>query len=69
MEDRQLIESLLKRQESDDLDFKSGQYNLRNNHGKSKFIKDIVAMAKLLTRIPHLAQPSDAVNRQLSLFF
>ena len=45
MEDRQLIESLLKRQESDDLDFKSGQYDLANNYGKSKFIKDIVAMA------------------------
>lgn len=45
MEDRQLIASLLGRQESDDLDFKSGQYNLNNAHGKSKFIKDIVAMA------------------------
>ena len=45
MEDRQLIESLLKRQESDDLDFKSGQYNFANNDGKSKFIKDIIAMA------------------------
>ena len=45
MEDRQLIENLLERQESDDLDFKSGQYNFGNNHGKSKFIKGIVAMA------------------------
>ena len=45
MEDRQLIESLLERQESNDLDFKSGQYNLANHHGKSRFIKDIVAMA------------------------
>ena len=45
MEDRQLVENLLERQESDDLDFKSGQYNLANSHGKSKFIKDIVAMA------------------------
>ena len=44
MEDRQLIESLLKRQECDDLDFKSGQYNFVNNYGKSKFIKDIIAM-------------------------
>ena len=42
MEDRQLIESLLKRQESDDLDFKSGQYNFANNDDKSKFIKDIM---------------------------
>ena len=45
MEDRQLIESLLKRQESDDLDFKSDQYNFDDSNGKSKFIKDIVAMA------------------------
>ena len=45
MEDRQLIENLLERQESDDLDFKSDQYNLANSHGKSKLIKDIVAMA------------------------
>ena len=45
MVDRQLVEDLLERQESDDLDFKSGQYNLANNQGKSKFIKDIVAMA------------------------
>ena len=44
MEDRQLIENLLERQESDDLDFKSGQYNYRNIVGKSKFIKDILAM-------------------------
>ena len=45
MEDRQLIEDLLARQESDDLDFKSGQYNFDSTHGKSRFIKDIVAMA------------------------
>ena len=44
MDDRQLVESLLKRQESDDLDFKSKQYNLRKHYGRSKFIKDIVAM-------------------------
>ncbi len=45
MEDRQLLESLLLRQESDDLDFKSGQYNFKSHHGKSRFIKDIIAMA------------------------
>ena len=45
MEDRLPLESLLKRQESDDLDFKSGQYNFANNYGKSKFIKDTIAMA------------------------
>ena len=45
MEDPQLIENLLARQESDVLDFKSGQYNFNSNHGKSRFIKDIVAMA------------------------
>ena len=45
MEERQLIENLLERQESDDLDFKSDHYNFDNDNGKSKFIKDIVAMA------------------------
>ena len=45
MDDQKLIENLLNRQESDDLDYKSGQYNLANNRGKSRFIKDIVAMA------------------------
>ena len=45
MEDQKLIKNLLNRQESDDLDYKSGQYNFSNEHGKSKFIKDIVAMA------------------------
>ena len=44
MEDRQLVDELLERQESDNLDFKSGQYNFRTPSGKSKFIKDIVAM-------------------------
>ncbi len=44
-EDQELIEHLLGRQESDDLDYKSGQYNFASNRGKSKFIKDIVAMA------------------------
>lgn len=45
MEDQKLIEKLLNRQEADDLDFKSGQYDLDNDKNKSKFIKDIVAMA------------------------
>ncbi len=45
MDDLELIQSLLGRQESDGLDFKSQQYNLDNNYGRSKFIKDIVAMA------------------------
>ena len=45
MEDQQLVKNLLNRQESDDLDFKAGQYHLANEDGKSKFIKDIVAMA------------------------
>ena len=45
MEDRELVQALLNRQESDDLDFKSQEYNLTNNHGRSRFIKDIVAMA------------------------
>ena len=45
MEGLQLMESLPKRQESGDLDFKSGQYSFANNYGKSKIIKDIIAMA------------------------
>ena len=45
MEDRQLVNELLERHESDDLDFKSGPYSFRDDRGKSKFIKDIVAMA------------------------
>ena len=45
MEDQELVDILLSRQEADDLDFKSEEYNLSNNHGRSKFIKDIVAMA------------------------
>ena len=45
MENKQLIISLLKRQESDNLDFKLGHYDFENSRGKSKFIKDIVAMA------------------------
>ena len=45
MEDQQLVKNLLRRQESDDLDYKSVQYNLEDNNAKSKFIKDIVAMA------------------------
>ena len=45
MDDVQLIDQLLGRQESDDLDFKSTQYNLSNAQKRSEFIKDIVAMA------------------------
>ena len=45
MDDGQLLDGLLDRQESDDLDFKSHQYNLTTNHNRSKFIKDILAMA------------------------
>ena len=44
-EDQQLVKELLNRRESDDLDYKSGQYDLTDNVGKSKFIKDVVAMA------------------------
>lgn len=44
MNDQDLIDTLLKRQEADDLDFKSEQYRLDNNQKKSQFIKDIVAM-------------------------
>ena len=44
MDDLRLVDGLLKRQESDDLDFKSYPYNLRKHLGKSRFIKDIVAM-------------------------
>ena len=45
MNDQDLIDTLLKCQEADDLDFKSEQYRLDNNQRKSQFIKDIVAMA------------------------
>ena len=45
MDDWQLLDQLLQRQESDDLDFKSQQYNLKTNRNRSKFIKDILAMA------------------------
>ena len=45
MDDRQLLDELLTRQESDELDFKSQQYKLTNDHTRSKFIKDILAMA------------------------
>ena len=44
MDDQKLVDGLLKRQESDNLDFKS-KYNFDNAERKSKFIKDIVAMA------------------------
>ena len=45
MDDRELIEWLLNRQESDELDFKSEQYSFDSDRQKSEFIKDIVAMA------------------------
>ena len=45
VEAERLIDELLKRRESDDLDFKAAQYDLGSKKGKSKFIKDIVAMA------------------------
>ena len=45
MDDQQLIKNLLDRQESDDLDFKLGQYDFTDTRAKSKFIKDLVAMA------------------------
>ena len=45
MNDRQLLNELLKQQESNELDFKSEPYNLSNDNGRSKFIKDIIAMA------------------------
>ena len=45
MDDHQLIANLLDRLESDDLDFKTEQYYLSNPDGRSKFIKDILAMA------------------------
>ena len=45
MNDKQLVEELLGRLESDDLDFKQDQYHLAENRGKSNFIKDVLAMA------------------------
>lgn len=45
MNDQELIDSLLKRQEADDLDFKSRPYKLDSNNEKSRFIKDVLAMA------------------------
>ena len=39
------MQKLSERQESDELDFKSEEYNLTNNHGRSRFIKDILALA------------------------
>ena len=44
MDDHHLIEQLVQRQESNDLDFKSKQYRLDNDHYKGQFIKDIVSM-------------------------
>ena len=45
MDDRELVQRLLERQESDDLDFKSEQYRFDSDRQTSEFIKDIVAMA------------------------
>ena len=45
MNDQELLAKLLNSQESDRLDFKSHQYDLTCKDGKSKFIKDIAAMA------------------------
>ena len=44
MDYQRLVEQLVQRQESDDLDFKSKQYRLDNDHFKGQFIKDIVSM-------------------------
>ena len=44
-DDVQLIEQLLSRMESDDLDFKRDQYKLESDREKSGFIKDIICMA------------------------
>ena len=45
MNDQDLVDALLQRQEADDSDFKSEQYRLDSDHEKSQFIKDIVTMA------------------------
>ena len=44
MDDKELLRLLLKSQESDHLDFKSQPYDFTDTNGKSKFVKDIVAM-------------------------
>ena len=43
--DTQLLQNLLDRQESDNLDFKSRQYKLESTKDKANFIKDVVSMA------------------------
>ena len=45
MDDHQLVDQLLTRQESNNLDFKSQQYRFDADKKKSEFIKDILAMA------------------------
>ncbi len=45
MDDQQLINGLLSSLESEDLDFKSRQYDISKAYPQAKFIKDIVAMA------------------------
>ena len=45
MDDKELVGSLINRLESEDLDFKSREYNLSNSYLQSRFIKDIVAMS------------------------
>ena len=45
MDDQDLVQQLLKRQESNELDFKSQQYKLKDSRDGSKFVKDIAAMA------------------------
>ena len=45
MNDQDLVDALLQRREADDSDFKSEQYRLDGDHKKSRFTKDIVAMA------------------------
>lgn len=43
--DIELIQQLLSRMESNDLDFKRDQYKLESNRQKSRFVKDIICMA------------------------
>ena len=45
MNDADMINTLLDRQESDDLDFKSEPFNFNNKKKTSEFVKDIIAMA------------------------
>ena len=48
MNDQELVDQLLQRQESNELDFKSEQYRFYTDHLKSQFIKDIVSMANTI---------------------